>query len=157
LAKCPECRQQADAEAAIRTVLRGHRDSLSGHASGSLRARCADIASRQSVVSIDGDRSAIQPLRARRPSVIRRWAPLSLAATLLLAAAGVFLSGVNNRVQALASSLVMDHVRCFALPGNPTQADLVQSAALIQRRQGWSMPVPQPEPAEDLRLVNVRR
>jgi anti-sigma factor (TIGR02949 family) len=157
LAGCPECRTQADAEAAIRTVLRDHRDSLSGHASDSLRARCADLASRQPPVSIDTYQSATRSPSARRPSVIRRWAPLSLAASLLLAVAGVFVLGLNNRVHALASSLVIDHVKCFAAPGNPSPADVAQAAALVQRRQGWSMTVPPTEPAEQLRLVNVRR
>ena len=49
--------------------------------------------------------------------MVRRWAPLSLAATLVLAVAGVFVFGLNNRVEALAASLAVDHVKCFKVSG----------------------------------------
>ena len=81
LAACPDCRTQADAEAAARTIVRGQRDGLTASARGELRARC------QAAVSSQFPGSSSQKPR----SVLRRWAPLSLAATLLLAVAGVFL------------------------------------------------------------------
>jgi len=153
LSACPECRRHADAEAAVRTIVRAHRDNLSAHASDTLRARCAEISNRQSTIPLATRHSAI----ANRHSTIRRWVPLSVAATLLLAVAGVFLFGLNDRVEALASSLVIDHVKCFAVPGNASQADLAQSAARWREDQGWPITIPQTEPAEQLRLVNVRR
>ena len=148
LAGCPHCRSLADAEGAVRAMVRSHRNGLSAHASETLRARCGDIANRQ---------SPIQSSIGTRQSAIRRWAPLSLAATVLLAVAGVFLLGLNNRAEALASSLVIDHVKCFATTGNASQADLAQSASRWQQDQGWPITVPQTQPDEQLRLVNIRR
>ena len=49
--------------------------------------------------------------------------PLSLAATLVLAVAGVFVFGLNNRVEALAASLAVDHVKCFKCRRNAAHAD----------------------------------
>jgi anti-sigma factor (TIGR02949 family) len=157
LAACPDCRDRADAESAARTIVRSHRDGLSAPASETLRARCGEIANRQSPSRIGNPQSPIQSSLGTRQSAIRRWAPLSLAATILLAVAGVFLLGLNDRVEALASSLVIDHVKCFAMPGNASQADLAQSASRWQQDQGWPITVPPTEPEEQLRLVNVRR
>jgi anti-sigma factor (TIGR02949 family) len=147
LAACPECRTQAGAEAAARTIVRGHRDGLTVSAPEALRARCQAAVSSQLPV-------ASSP---RSRSVLRRWAPLSLAATLLLAVAGVFLFGLNNRVEALASSLVLDHVKCFAMTGSFASADPAQSAVHWQQEQGWPISVADSDAAEQLRLVNVRR
>src|SRR5262249_47005011 len=141
LAACPECRTQADAETAARTILRGRRDTLSAHASDTLRARCGDIANRQSPVTIANHQPASHSAAASRRSAIRRWAPLSLAATLLLAVAGVFLFGLNDRVEALASSLVIDHVKCFAMTSSSASADPAQSAVRWQQDQGWPISV----------------
>jgi len=157
LARCPECRTQADAEAAARTIVQGHRDSLSSHASDTLKARCGAIANRQSALSIDNPGAPLHSSIATRRSAIRRWAPLSVAATLLLAVAGVFLFGLNDRVEALASSLVVDHVKCFAVTGSSASADPRQSAIRWQQDQGWPITVADTDPSEQLRLVNVRR
>jgi anti-sigma factor (TIGR02949 family) len=153
LAACPECRKLADAEAAVRTVVRAHRDSLSGHASESLRARCTELGTRPSTVPLTHPQSAV----TNRQSAIRRWAPLSLAATLVLAVAGVFLFGLNDRVDALASSLVIDHVKCFAVTRSSASADPTQAAVRWQQDQGWPITVADTDAAEQLRLVNVRR
>lgn len=157
LAACPECRTHADAEGAAREIVHARRDGLSAHAPDALRARCADIANRHSAIPTDNLQSSIQSPIASRKSAIRRWAPLSLAATLLLAVAGVFLFGLNNRVEALASSLVLDHVKCFAMTGTGVSVDSGQSAVHWQQDQGWPITVPATDPSEQLRLVNVRR
>jgi anti-sigma factor (TIGR02949 family) len=157
LAVCPHCRNLADAEGAVRTIVRGHRDGLSAHASETLRARCGDIANRQSPIAIGTQQSSLHSSTGSRQSTIRRWAPLSLAATVLLAVAGVFLLGLNNRVEALASSLVIDHVKCFATTGNASRADPALSASRWQQDQGWQITVPPTESDEQLRLLNVRR
>lgn len=154
LAACPECRRQADRESAARTIVREHRTSLSATAPDALRARCAAVASSQSPVA--GSQLPVSSSQRSR-SVLRRWAPLSLAATLLLAVGGVFVFGLNNRVEALASSLVIDHVKCFAMTGNAAAADPAKSAERWQQDQGWPIAVPPTAPAEQLRLVNVRR
>ncbi|HEX4567993.1 MAG TPA: anti-sigma factor, partial [Vicinamibacterales bacterium] len=138
LARCPECRTHADAEAAARTIIHDHRDSLSSRASGTLRARCETAAS--------GVQLPVLRAQTSR-SVLRRWAPLSLAATVLLAVAGVFLFGLNNRVEALASSLVIDHVKCFAITARTASADPQQSAVHWQQEQGWPITVADTDPS----------
>jgi anti-sigma factor RsiW len=157
LARCPECRTHADAAAAARTIVHGHRDSLSARASDTLKTRCTAIANRESALLNDTQPSPLQPSIGTRRSTIRRWAPLSLAATVLLAVAGVFVFGLNSRVEALASSLVIDHVKCFAVTGSSASADPRQSAVRWQQDQGWPITVADTDASEHLRLVNVRR
>jgi hypothetical protein len=83
--------------------------------------------------------------------------PLSLAATIVLAVAGVFVFGLNDRVEALAASLAMDHSRCFKIFGTATDADSVVSERAWQQDQGWPIVVPDTAAAQQLKLVNVRR
>jgi hypothetical protein len=143
LSKCPPCRERADAERSARDIIVEHRASLHATAPAGLRARCA----LQS--SLAGHPSAM--------SGVRRWVPLSLAATLVLAIAGVFLFGLNNRVEALAASLALDHVKCFKVNGTETHADAASAEHAWQQDQGWPIVVPPTEAAQQLRLVNVRR
>src|SRR5262249_29791150 len=150
------CRMQADAEAAARTILRSHRGGLTASAPEALRARCQGAAS-FSLPAPGSQRADGSETTLRSRSVLRRWAPLSLAATILLAVAGVFVFGLNNRVEALASSLVVDHVKCFAMTSSSASADPQQSAARWQQEQGWSITVANTDPTEQLRLENVRR
>ena len=88
---------------------------------------------------------------------MRRWAPLSLAATLVLAVAGVIVFGLNDRVEALAASLALDHVKCFKLSGTDGRAEPAAEARTWERSQGWAITVPPDEPARQLTLVDVRR
>lgn len=142
LAACPPCQKHADAEAAARDVVRGHRTALTARAPESLRARC----------------SALQAPRAnRQSSMLRRWAPLSLAATIVLAVAGVFVFGLNDRVEALAVSLAVDHVKCFKVSGSANRVDAHAAEKRWLDDQGWSVVVPPASPAEQLTLVDVRR
>jgi hypothetical protein len=82
---------------------------------------------------------------------------LSLAATLVLAISGVFAFGLNDRVQALAASLAVDHVKCFKIAGTGSSADAHSSERAWQQDQGWPIVVPQTDAAEQLKLVEVRR
>src|SRR4030095_4418783 len=100
---CPPCRKHAADETAARDLVHAHRDTLRATAPETLRARCAQ----SSAVP------APSAFGARRSALIRRWAPLSVAATLVLAVAGVFVLGLNNPVEALAATLTLDHVKCF--------------------------------------------
>lgn len=91
-------------------------------------------------------------------SSVRGWVPLSLAATLVLAVAGVFIFGLNDRVEALAASLAIDHVKCFKVSGGiPAHADPAVAARDWVQDQGWTVVVPKSEPAQQLTLVDVRR
>jgi len=88
----------------------------------------------------------------------RRWVPLSLAATVLLAVAGAFLFGVNDNVEALAAQLTLDHVTCFQFaPERLTHADAATAAHDWAERQGWAIEIPSSSPISDLELLGVRR
>lgn len=143
LAACPPCREHAQAESTAREIVQQNRGALCAHASEALRAKCSGL-HRQS--SITHHRSAM-----------RRWLPLSLAATLVLAVAGVFLLGLNDRVEALAASLAIDHVKCFKVSGGDRHVDPDQAAHRWQQDQGWPIAVPQTASAEELKLLDVRR
>jgi len=144
LAVCPPCLARADAERAARDVVREHRDVLRAAAPADLRARCAALqssaASRQSSMSS-----------------VRRWVPLSLAASLVLAIAGVFAFGLNDRVEALTASLTIDHVKCFKVSGKPAHAEPAVAERDWQADQGWPIVVPPSAPSQQLVLVDVRR
>jgi len=82
---------------------------------------------------------------------------LLLIATLVLAVAGVFLFGLNDRVEALAASLAVDHVKCFKVSDPARHADAAGAEERWQHDQGWPIVVPQTAAAEQLTLVDVRR
>ena len=146
LAACPPCHEHAEAESAARTLVRDHREDLRLGAPPALRARCA---------ALQTSRFGTPGLRA---AVLWRWAPLSLAATLVLAVAGVFVFGLNDRVEALAASLAIDHVKCFKVGGGtPSHADSSIAERDWQQDQGWPIVVPKSAPAQQLTLVDVRR
>src|SRR5688500_4232386 len=106
LAACPPCRDHAVAERAARDLVAEHRAELRVAAPDALRARCARLresyggqaeAAAGSRLPASGFPLPASHLRqgyggqARfAPSVLRRWVPLSLAASLVLAVAGVF-------------------------------------------------------------------
>ena len=144
LAACPPCRKSAEAERSARDLVREHRDALCPRASAALRDRCAHL--RQESIE--------QP---RGSNLLRKWAPLSLAATLVLAIAGVFVFGLNNRVEALAASLTVDHVKCFKVSGAAARANSSAAAQKWQQDHGWAVTVPADLPTEQLHLVDVRR
>jgi anti-sigma factor RsiW len=155
LTACPECRDAARNESAARELVQWHRQSLVAHASDTLRARCRQLPASGSQLPASG----FQPASGSRlrASLLRKWAPLSLAATLVLAVAGVFVFGLNDRVQALAASLAVDHVKCFKVTGTAVEADAHTSEVAWQQGQGWPIVVPQAEASQQLRLVDVRR
>jgi anti-sigma factor RsiW len=150
LSRCAPCRKHADDERTGRDLVRQHRAALSPPAPAALRDRCLHL--RETVAG---------PATAGRGSgygaAIRRWAPLSVAATLVLAVAGVFVFGLNHGVEALAASLAIDHVKCFKVSARETTADAASAARQWQHEEGWSVSVPASAPAEQLRLLDVRR
>jgi anti-sigma factor RsiW len=143
LQACPPCGRLAHEEATAREVLHAHRGAVTAHAPESLRARCA---------------ANLTPPASFSPTLalIRRWAPLSLAATLVLAVAGVFLFGLNDGVQALAASLAADHVTCFKVNGAGGETEAQMAERAWQDDQGWPIVVPRAEPAQQLKLIGVR-
>lgn len=139
---CPPCRMRMESERVARDVVREHRAELRVSAPAALRARC--LATRRA---------------AARASRLRRWVPLSLAATLLLAVGAVFMLGVNDGAEALAAGLTLDHVKCFKVspPEGTTPIDGDRAGHKWQETQGWTLTVPSTAPDESLRLIDVRR
>ena len=81
-----------------------------------------------------------------------------MAATLVLAMAGVIGYGLNQRVEALPTQLALDHAKCFAL-GEPlpesTTPALVETS--LREKYGWQITVPEGSAGEDLVLLGARR
>lgn len=139
---CPSCRAHADRERAARDLLRTHRDRLRTAAPVGLQTRCEE---------------ASRILVARKRSPMRAWVPLSLAATLILAVGAVFVFGVNDRVEALAAGMVLDHTKCFKITPAAGKNDAASDEALWQEKQGWTIKVPPSSDEQELTLVDVRR
>ncbi len=147
LAGCPPCRDRVAVERTARDLVAAHAAGLCGKAPAELEARCAAaIADAQ---------------RMDRPHALfglPQWVPPSMAAALALAVAGVFLVGMNNRLNAaLAAQLTLDHVKCFANAGDQEVADPRLVQATLEQRLGWGVALPASSDAEDLRLVGASR
>ena len=146
---CPACRANARAEQEASALVRDRADRLVPPAPAALLARCA-------TARADTPAPAAASTAASR---LRRWVPLSLAATLLLAVGGAFVFSLNSPVAALATQLTLDHLKCFALnDGNasiPASAD--QVAEVVTQVCGRSVAVPGDQPADGFRLVGARR
>jgi anti-sigma factor (TIGR02949 family) len=139
LAACPPCRHEAEAERGGRDLVRSHREELRAAAPERLRARCLAQAA------------------PSRTATLRRWVPLSLAASLLVAAAGAIIFNITRPIEALAAGLALDHVKCFHFCDIDHTIDAAAAQARWQQKEGWAIVVPPAETTEDLQLVDVRR
>jgi anti-sigma factor RsiW len=146
--RCPPCQRRVVCEGTAHAAIAAHRGTLRGCAPGDLRARCAAY-----------HRGPEVPVAAVRAGWLRRpWVPLSLAATLVVALAGILLFGLNDSVEALTTQLAVDHVKCFQFAGSPSAP--VEVASLERRwsdTHGWSLAVPPSVPGMRLELRDVRR
>jgi anti-sigma factor RsiW len=140
LTACPPCREHAAAERGGRELLREHRAMLRAPAPTTLRHRCSAHAPRHSTARM-----------------LRRWVPLSLAASLLLAAAGAAIFSITNPTEALAAGFALDHMKCFRVCDTDHPLDASVAESMWQKAEGWPIVVPPSEPAEGLELVNLRR
>lgn len=88
----------------------------------------------------------------------RAWVSVSMAATLVLALAGVFLYGLQGGSEALAAQLAIDHVKCFEFAPQPS---VLPDARALGREwstlRGWTIRIPKSEPIEGLELLGMRR
>ena len=148
LASCPPCRHAVEGERAARDVLHARRDELVAAASPQLHRRCAAC-----VVGASPAAAGRSPQRIPR----RTWVPLSFAATVLLAVAGVFFIGLNGSVEALATQLALDHVKCFQFSPPHSEVDSGAASEVWKARYGWLISVPTSAPVEQLELLDVRR
>lgn len=151
LAKCPPCRERVAGERAARLVVQSRRESLRCCASEALRSRC------ERLTTSTPSSSSIPRLPAAA-LLKRRWVPLSLAATLLLAVAGVFVLGTGDSVEVFAAQLALDHVKCFKFTPD---AAVKPEPAILEREwastRGWGIKVPSSAPEHNLELMGVRR
>lgn len=172
---CEPCRDRVAGERAAREVLRGRRSGLRVSAPEALKARCAAHAAQQRPGDVQADRVApaasrrgaaafagpgrvegLRRDRRRRHSVVH-WAPLSLAATILLAVATVFGFGLTDKSQALAFQTTIDHVKCSRFNAGTTPADPGDVARQWQSRFGWAISAPATSKESGLELRGVRR
>jgi anti-sigma factor (TIGR02949 family) len=147
-ADCSPCRARARREQAARRLVRSQASTLTAAAPPSLRARCVGA------VPI-GD--AVPPQTARRRRA-RRWLPLSMAATLLLAVGGVFIAGQQARLEAaFAAQLAIDHEKCFTEFGTghpPLEAAAAE--ARLAAVHGVEVAVPRGDAQAHVALVDAR-
>ncbi|MBA2303795.1 MAG: hypothetical protein H0W08_14330 [Acidobacteria bacterium] len=147
---CACCRDLLGAQRAVREAVRARATGLRACASPRLKARCASYAIRR--------RSTPSRLpRASPGAFVRRWVPLSVAATLVLAVTAVFGFGLNHKVQALAFQSTLDHVKCTRFTGGGPPADPLEAARQWQAKFGWPITVPASSGASNLQLRAVRR
>lgn len=148
LERCPECRDHVASERVAREVLLGRRQALRGCASEHLRKRCEAL------------RTATAPEKAgSAPGFFRRTVmPLSIAASLLVAAGAVLFFTLNRGVEVLAAQLAVDHVKCHHLLSSTTaNPDPVLLSQTWQKERGWALEIPPSAAAYDLQLLEVRR
>jgi anti-sigma factor RsiW len=152
---CPPCAERLACETEVQRAFAARRDRLRVAASSDLRRRC-EAAWRPQVESAA---STSIPGSPPRGMIARHvWLPLSMAATILLAVAGVFFYGLRGGGEAFAAQLVSDHVKCFEFAPEPT---LLPDAQALAREwlttRGWTIKVPEGQSAEQLKLLGVRR
>lgn len=158
LSTCPPCQRRADAEAGARTVVRRCRDRLREPAPPKLHAACRKLAEAQGPIggSAASDEVGARAAVRARP-MWQRWVPLSVAATIMLAAAGVLLYGLSERSRALAQQLATDHLRCVRFVGDAPGDDRAEMAERWKQARGWAVALPSSSSADDMQFVALRR
>jgi anti-sigma factor RsiW len=152
LSRCPPCRERVELERAARTVVTARRDVLRGCASEHLHRRCAAQRAAAKIAAVAG---AGQP----RSFVRRTIVPLSMAASIVLAAAVLFIS-LGRQVEVLAAQFAADHVKCFQFSSREVSARPPDAALLSQqwtRERGWPLKIPASTSNYELELIGVRR
>jgi anti-sigma factor RsiW len=154
---CPPCAERLTCETEVRDAFAARRSALRPAASADLRRRC-EAACRPPGPFRAGAGAAAPTAVLRRVMSRQVWVPLSMAATILLAVAGVFFYGLRGGGEALAAQLVSDHVKCFEFAPEPT---LLPDAQALAREwlttRGWNLKVPAGQASEQLELLGVRR
>lgn len=155
IVKCGRCRDEVAVERAARDVVVARRDELRASAPEALKARCAGHAA-----STSRDSARLPPqvstIPLPRALIYRRWVPMSLAATLVLAITGVFALGLAPKAQALAFQLTLDHMGC-SRSAPASEAGVLETSSHWAEQYGWPLRLaPSPEQPQ-LRLTGLRR
>ena len=143
LDRCPPCRARAATQRTAHQLVASHREGLRGCASETLRHRCAA----QRALAAGGG-----GFLGRRALV-----PLSLAASVLLAAALFVAFGWGSSVDTYAAQIVTDHGRCFQSPPEPRAIDALALARVWEDTNGWPIKLLGHSDVENLQLLGVRR
>jgi anti-sigma factor RsiW len=155
IVKCGRCRDEVAVERVARDVVVARRDELRVPAPETLKARCAAHAA-----SILRDSPRVPPQVAAisrpRAPIYRRWVPMSLAATLMLAVAGVFGLGLTQKAQALAFQLTLDHMGCSRSAPSP-EAGVMETSTHWAEQYGWPLRLTRSSQQPQLRLTGLRR
>jgi anti-sigma factor RsiW len=141
--ECPSCHRNVAAEAAARTVVRAHAETLIDAAPADLRGRCA---------AARAPRAGWGLVRLSQA----RW-PMALAATLLLAVGAAVAYGTIYPSRAAAAQLTLDHLKCFALFGQPSAVQPADVQAALKAQLGLDVALPDADHADGLTLVGGRR
>jgi anti-sigma factor (TIGR02949 family) len=146
LDRCPPCRRAAEAQAAVRELLRCRCESLRGPAPNDLHARV-----RQGALVAGG--------RAPLLGVGGRLSALAAAAACVVAVGGTLVWATGRSSVLMAAQLTLDHLKCFLIDGDDHGTPLSAEAAeqRMQTQFGWSVPVPRVPVRDDVHLVAVRR
>lgn len=152
---CGGCRDRVQGERAAREALRSRRDRVRPCAPGDLKARCRAHAA--SVRPVPQPAPVIIPAFGGRAPALRRWMPLTAAATIFLAVAAVFGLGLTDKANALAFQTTLDHVKCARFHMPSAEGDPVAAAETWHGRFGWPIKVPASVSEPPLQLRGVRR
>ena len=144
----------------VRQRRRPH-DESSARAPASLHARCSRLTVSPDEPNPVAARGLLAGLRmARMPGMprMRRWVPLLLAASLVLAVGATFIYGMTNRLEAaFVAQLTVDHTKCFIETKPGSWIDAHEAETRLVSLYGWDIPVPPGSSAEQIELVDVRR
>ena len=143
LTACGPCRDEVAVETAARDVVVARREELRGTCPDALRASVASALTRKPVAA-----------GFRRKAIT--WAPMSIAATLVLAAAAFFALGLTDKTQALAFQTTIDHAKCVRFNNSAVPADPIAEARRWMTTYGWPVKVAASR-GTDLELRAVRR
>lgn len=138
---CASCRDAAAADRTARDVIAACRARLRDTAPAGLRARCAA--------------GATSP-GSRWRSDWRTLVPVSVAASILLAVAGVFIYSAVNQAEALAAQLAVDHAKCARIPAGGGADRAVHEARWAQDH-GWAVRVAGSAAEHDLEFLTIRQ
>jgi anti-sigma factor RsiW len=138
LAKCPPCRQRAEAETVIRQALHGCRPCAPEH----LRARCSKAAAFGGIRGITSRYSL---------------SSLSFAALLTAGLGGVVVYGATRlSPTVLAAQLTVDHAKCFAFQRVSAPVDRRIAEQQFAEHHSWRLHLPDVPAGDRLQLVGVR-
>jgi len=145
LERCAACRETAEAQGAVRRLLRDRHEALRVAAPPGLAAQVRAAARRNASTAALGRGGRLSALAA--------------AAALVLAVTGGFAWGTGRSSVLLAAQLTLDHIKCFIVDGDDHadhySADVAE--ARMQEQFGWSVAIPTPATRPDVHLVSVRR